>query len=65
MVGPPPTDIVSNEGRERAFIFSEGPSETGGRYDNVLAATAMPQRLAQVADELTHQLPRDLRGRSR
>jgi VWFA-related protein len=55
MVGPPPTDFTSNEGRERAYIFSEGPDQTGGRYDNVLAPTALPQRLAQVADELTHQ----------
>ena len=28
---------------------------TGGRYDNVLAASAMPDRLKQVANELTHQ----------
>ena len=55
MVGPPPTDITSNEGRERAIIYSEGTENSGGRYDNVLAATAMPMRLKQVADELTHQ----------
>ena len=28
---------------------------TGGRYDNVLAASALPDRLKQVANELTHQ----------
>ncbi len=55
MVGAPPTDVSSNEGRERAYIFSEGTEQTGGRYDNVLAATALPARLKQVADELTHQ----------
>ena len=55
MVGQPPTDFTSNEGRERAYIFDEGPRETGGRYDNVLAPTGLPPRLAQVADELTHQ----------
>jgi len=55
MVGPPPTDVVSNEGRERALVFSEGTDTTGGRYDNVLAASAMGMRLKQVADELTHQ----------
>jgi hypothetical protein len=55
MVGAPPTDVVSNEGRERAYIFSEGTESTGGRYDNVLAASAMGMRLKQVADELTHQ----------
>ena len=55
MVGPPPTDILSSEGRERAYIYSEGTDSTGGRYDNVLAASAMSMRLKQVADELTHQ----------
>jgi VWFA-related protein len=55
MVGTPPTDVASSEGRERAYIFSEGPELTGGRYDNVLAASATPARLKQVADELTHQ----------
>ena len=55
MLGPPPTDVISNEGRERAIIFDEGPRQTGGRYDNVLAASALPARLKQVADELTHQ----------
>jgi VWFA-related protein len=55
MVGPPPTDFVSNEGRERAMTFSQGTEETGGRYDNVLAASALADRLKQVANELTHQ----------
>src|SRR5262249_25940996 len=48
MVGPPPTDVTSNEGRERALVFSEGTDTTGGRYDNVLAASAMGMRLKQV-----------------
>ncbi len=55
MVGPPPTDITTIEGRERAYVYAEGTEETGGRYDNVLAASAMPARLRQLADELTHQ----------
>lgn len=55
MAGPPPTDVTSNEGRERAYIFSEGTESTGGRYDNVLAPSAMGMRLKQVGDELTHQ----------
>jgi VWFA-related protein len=55
MVGQPPTDIVSNEGRERALSFSQGTEDTGGRYDNVLAPSALPSRLKQVANELTHQ----------
>jgi len=55
MVGPPPTDFISNEGRERALTFSQGTEETGGRYDNVLAPSALADRLKQVANELTHQ----------
>ena len=55
MVGQPPNDLATDEGRERAYVFSEGPEQTGGRYDNVLAASAMGARLKQVADELTHQ----------
>lgn len=55
MVGAPPTDVLSNEGRERALVYSGGTETTGGRYDNVLAASAMAMRLKQVADELTHQ----------
>lgn len=55
MIGPPPTDITSNEGRERAITFDTATENTGGRYDNVLAASALPDRLKQVANELTHQ----------
>jgi VWFA-related protein len=55
MVGPPPTDVISTEGRERAIVFSSATEDTGGRYDNVLAASGLPDRLKQVANELTHQ----------
>ena len=55
MVGPPPTDVLSSEGRERAATLSQGTQDTGGRYDNVLAASALAGRLKQVASELTHQ----------
>jgi VWFA-related protein len=55
MVGPPPTDVISSEGRERALTLSQGTEATGGRYDNVLAASALAGRLKQVANELTHQ----------
>jgi VWFA-related protein len=55
MAGPPPVDVISNEGRERANAFADGTEQTGGRYDNVLAVSALGARLKQVADELTHQ----------
>src|SRR4029077_8963435 len=31
MVGQPPTDVISSEGRERALTLSQGTEETGGR----------------------------------
>jgi VWFA-related protein len=55
MIGGPPTDLTTSEGRERAITFSTATDATGGRYDNVLAASALPDRLKQVANELTHQ----------
>jgi VWFA-related protein len=55
MIGPPPADLTTNEGRERALTFSMATEASGGRYDNVLAGSAMPDRLKQVANELTHQ----------
>jgi hypothetical protein len=55
MVGTAPTDVTTSEGRERAYVFSDGTESTGGRYDNVLAASALGARLKEVADELTHQ----------
>jgi hypothetical protein len=55
MIGPPPSDFTTQEGRERAITFSQATETTGGRYDNVLAASAVPDRLKQVANELTHQ----------
>jgi hypothetical protein len=55
MIGPPPNDLTTQEGRERAITFSQTTESTGGRYDNVLAASALPDRLTQVANELTHQ----------
>ena len=55
MIGPPPTDLNTSEGRERAVIFSTATESTGGRYDNVLAASALADRMKQVANELTHQ----------
>jgi VWFA-related protein len=55
MVGTPPSDVLSSEGRERSLTLSQGTQDTGGRYDNVLAASALAGRLKQVANELTHQ----------
>ena len=40
--------MTINEGRERAITFDTATADTGGRYDNVLAASALPDRLKQV-----------------
>jgi len=44
-----------NNDEDRSVVLSQGTSETGGRYDTVLASSALPTRLKQVATELTHQ----------
>lgn len=45
----------SNGSHDRAIVLSAGSRDTGGRYDNILAGTALTGRLKQVAAELTHQ----------
>jgi len=44
-----------NNDEDRSVVLSQGTSDTGGRYDTVLASSALPTRLKQVAAELTHQ----------
>jgi VWFA-related protein len=55
VLGPPAGNIGTTEAQERAVVFETGSQTSGGRYDNVLASSALPGRLKQVADELTHQ----------
>ena len=45
----------NNSSHDRSIVLSAGTRDTGGRYDNVLAGTALPARLKQVAAELIHQ----------
>ena len=45
----------TNVSHDRSVVISEGPRTTGGRYDTLLASTALTGRLKQVAAELTHQ----------
>jgi VWFA-related protein len=53
--GPPSGNILATEMRERYTVFDEGTRTTGGRYEQVLAISNLPQRMGQVAAELTHQ----------
>jgi hypothetical protein len=41
--------------RNRNMVIAEGTSRTGGRRDQVLAFTAIPELLKQLAAELTTQ----------
>jgi hypothetical protein len=41
--------------QDRVLVLSGGTRDTGGRYDNILAASALTGRMKQVAAELTHQ----------
>ena len=41
--------------RDVAIVFSQGTASSGGRYDDLLAGTALTGKLKQVAAELTHQ----------
>jgi VWFA-related protein len=50
-----PSDSLSDEMRERNLVLSQGTSDTGGRRDQVLAASALPQRLQQLGTELLNQ----------
>jgi len=45
----------SSGSHDRVLVLSGGTRDTGGRYDNILAASALTSRMKQVAAELTHQ----------
>ena len=50
-----PSSSLNDEMRNRGQVLSEGTSRTGGRHDQVLANSGIPDRLKQVADELLNQ----------
>jgi len=41
--------------QDRLMVLDIGTSQTGGRYDNVMAGTGLTPRMKQLAEELTHQ----------
>jgi VWFA-related protein len=53
-IGTPSADL-SDEMRNRGMVLSEGTSRTGGRRDQVLAMSGIPDKLKQAADELVNQ----------
>ena len=50
-----PSSSLDDEMRNRGMVLSEGTSRTGGRRDQVLAVSGIPDKLKQAADELVNQ----------
>jgi VWFA-related protein len=50
-----PSSSVAEEFRERNMVLDEGPRMTGGRREELLTPMGLEAKLAQLADELTHQ----------
>lgn len=54
LVGPPSTTMSQDE-IDRGIVLERGTRETGGYRERVLAGSALPGRLKQLGDELTHR----------
>ena len=50
-----PSNDISDDARNRGLVLDEGPRTSGGRRDSLLASSALPGALKQLAAELTHQ----------
>lgn len=50
-----PSSSLSDEMRNRNLVIAEGTDRTGGRRDQVLAVSGIPDKLKQAADELVGQ----------
>ncbi len=50
-----PSDSLNDEVKNRNIVTSDGTSITGGRRDQVLAESAIPERLSRLADDLLNQ----------
>ena len=50
-----PAPSTADEIRNRNMVVAEGTERTGGRRDQVLAATGIPGKMKQLADELMNQ----------
>jgi hypothetical protein len=44
-----------NRSHDRAIVLDRGTRESGGRYDNLLAGSALTGRMKQIARDLTGQ----------
>jgi VWFA-related protein len=50
-----PSSSLDDEMRNRGQVLAEGTSRTGGRRDQVLTNSGIPDKLKQVADDLLNQ----------
>lgn len=50
-----PSSSLSDEMRNRNIVIADGTSRTGGRRDQVLAPSGLPDKMKQAADELLNQ----------
>lgn len=50
-----PSASLSDEMRNRNIVIGEGPDTSGGRRDQVLAVSGIPETLKETADELAQQ----------
>ena len=50
-----PSDASADEIRNRNMVVAEGTVRTGGRRDQLLAISATPEKMKQLADELLKQ----------
>jgi VWFA-related protein len=54
MIGSPSSSI-SDDARNRSIVLDRGTDETGGRRDQLLAPSALADRLSLLAKQLLHQ----------
>jgi len=50
-----PNDSMADEIRHRNIVVADGTARTGGRRDQVLTPSALPEKLRKLADEILNQ----------
>jgi hypothetical protein len=50
-----PSDSMSDEIRHRNIVVADGTERTGGRRDQVLTPSALPEKMRKLADEIANQ----------
>jgi VWFA-related protein len=50
-----PNDSMADEIRHRNIVIADGTERTGGRRDQVLTPSALPEKLRKLADEIINQ----------